>query len=115
MSEETLDLKMQQAEDYFEYSPNSIELKILDATDAVVDTVKGIFVFPIVSDDSRQIGSVEIKKENPHFTFYSGNAGKFTPRTTRVKIRSSIFMVVEVSPDLTESTYQAGIWLARSA
>jgi len=112
MSETSLALKEAQTENYFKYHPDSIDIVILTGDGgSEVETIQGLFDNPILSEDAREQGPVEWNKRRPHLTIYSGNASKFTARSTYLMANGKQWKVRDVSIDKTPGTYQAMLWL----
>lgn len=111
MSDEALALKSQQAKYYIELNADSVTFDVLDALDAVVVQLPGLYDDSIKGDGARRQGSVQFHKRRKTVLIWSGHLSYFTAGVTNITIDSEKHKVREINNDLSLSSYLSELWL----
>ena len=111
MSDEALALKSEQAKYFIELNADSIEFDVLDALDAVVISLPGLYDNSFKGTNARRMGANQFHKGRKLVFIWSGYLSYFTAGVTNVTVDGTKYNVREIETDKSLSSYISALWL----
>lgn len=106
MSSEALELKKQQAKDWFELNPDSRLISVVGNS----DTFWGVYDESYLSENTDK-GRVKQQKMVPRITCFTEDADAFEANSTKINWGGEDRLIFRITKDRTEETFQANLWL----
>ncbi len=105
MSTEALEIKRQQAEDYYAYHPDSVTISVIGTS----DTFPGLFDH-YTDEGDKDGGNITQMQRIPRVLFYSGYSGLIIAGVSSITVEGTTYNVTKMTID--EGKREGVLWLA---